>query len=68
MKQRYTYLPMHLFPMLKEIAFLNKWVLIFEYPDGYTSTEILFRGSKDLPRKQKKYLRKLIKHGKKSNI
>ncbi len=50
--------------MLKEIAFLNKMVLLFEYPEGYTSGEILFEGSKGLPRKQKKYLRKLIKNGK----
>ena len=56
------YLPMHLFNMLKEITLLNRRAILIEYPDGYTSFDILFEGSKRLPRKQKKYIRKLINH------
>jgi hypothetical protein len=54
------YLPMHLFGLLKETAFLNNKALKMDYPDGYTSVEIMFEGSKNLPRKTKKKLRKLL--------
>ncbi len=54
------YLPMHLFNFLKEVAFLNNKALKMDYPDGYTNFEIMFEGSKNLPRKTKKRLRKII--------
>lgn len=53
-------LPMYLFPFLKETAFLSNKALKVTYESGFTSYDILFEGSKDLPRKQKKKLRKLI--------
>lgn len=53
-------LNMSLFPMLKEIAFLNSKAFNVEYANGTTSNEILFEGSKQLPRKSKKRLRKLL--------
>lgn len=55
------YLPMHLFSFLNEITILNNKALYLEYPDGYTSFDILFEGSKKLPRKRKKLIRKLLK-------
>jgi hypothetical protein len=54
------YLPMHLFNFLKETSFLNSKALFIEYPEGYNSFEILFEGSKNLPRKEKKKLRKML--------
>lgn len=62
MTNKKKWLNMSLFSMLKEIALLNNKVLLIEYPSGYTSLEILFEGSKLLPRKKKKLLRKLIKN------
>lgn len=37
-----------LFPMLKEIAFLNNKVVFISYTSGRTSHEILFDGSKQI--------------------
>lgn len=56
------YLPMHLFQLNLEILMLNKHkgYKDIEYPDKYTNSEILFEGSKDLPRKKKKLVRNLI--------
>jgi hypothetical protein len=54
------YLPMHLFRFLKEVALLNNKSTLIQYPDGYNSNEILFEGSKQLPRKLKKRLRRLL--------
>jgi hypothetical protein len=50
-----------IFNLLKESTFLNNKALLINYPNGTTSTEILFEGSKTLPRKSKKKLRNLIK-------
>jgi len=48
-------LPMHLFPFLMEVSLLNNRALFIEYPDSdYTSHDIMFEGSKNLPRKKKK--------------
>lgn len=52
---------MHLFTLLYELAMFNGSALYLEYPDGYTSFEILFEGSKKLPRKRKKKIRKMLK-------
>ena len=54
------YLNMSLFPLLKETAFLNNKVLDITYSNGSTGVDILFEGSKSLPRKAKKKLRTLI--------
>jgi hypothetical protein len=54
------YLPMTNFNLLYEIVMLNGKHINIQYPDGYSSTEILMEGSKRLPRKKKKKLRKLI--------
>lgn len=55
-------LPMHLFTFLKEVTLLNNKALFIEYDNyGCNSFDILFEGSKNLPRKQKKKLRKLLK-------
>lgn len=59
MKER-KYLPMYLFGLLKDLAFFNNKALKIVYPSGYNSLEVLYEGSKDLPRKKKKALRKLI--------
>lgn len=50
----------HLFPFLKEVAFLNNKATFVSYSTGRTSFDILFDGSKQLPRKQKKKLRSMI--------
>jgi hypothetical protein len=55
------YSNMSVFNLLKESAFLNNKALLITYPNGYTSFNILFEGSKNLPRKAKKKLRNLIK-------
>lgn len=62
------YLPMHLFPFLMEVSLLNNRALFVEYPDrDYTSHDILFEGSKNLPRKKKKKLRNLLNHDTRRN-
>lgn len=53
---------MDLFPFLMEVSLLNHRAVFIEYPDSdYTSHDIMFEGSKNLPRKKKKKLRKLLK-------
>lgn len=59
--------PLSSFNLLKEVAFLNKSVLFIQYPDGHNSFQVLFIGSAKLPRKQKKYLRRLIANANGSN-
>lgn len=51
---------LHMFNFLKEVSFLNNRVLLIIYEDGTTSADILAKGAKHLPRKQKKRLKKLI--------
>lgn len=60
MKHKKKYLPMHLFNMLKEVNIFKGTCLNIKFPDNYTSNEILFEGSKMLPRKSKKKVRWLI--------
>lgn len=55
------HLNMTLFPFLLEVSFLNNKVLNLTYENGSTTFDILFEGSKNLPRKKKKKIRKLIK-------
>jgi hypothetical protein len=55
------YVSMYLFPFLLEVCNLNKRALFVEYPDsGYNSFDVLFEGSKSLPRKKKKQVRKYL--------
>lgn len=61
------HLNMSLFPFLKEVAFLNNKVSNTSYVNGYTSIDILLEGSKSLPRKAKKKLKKLIKNDSTTN-
>lgn len=56
------YSNMSLFNFLKEAAFINNEALNITYPDGNTSINVLLEGSKNLPRKAKKKLRKLINY------
>ena len=52
--------PLHLFRFLKEITLLNSKATLVKYANGSTSYDVLFIGSKILPRKLKKRIRKLI--------
>jgi len=55
--------------MNKEITFINNRALNIEFSDGTTTLDIMFEGSKTLPRKKKKKLRELIIIAKlKSNV
>lgn len=62
MKEKNKFLPIHLFGFLKDVSFLNNKALYIEYPEGYNSFDVLFQGSKILPRKKKKKLRKLLNY------
>jgi len=55
------YINLNLFPFIKAVTLFNNKAVLVEYQDGYTSFEVLFEGSKLMPRKLKKRLRKLIK-------
>ena len=48
----------HLFQFLKEITLLNNKAINIVYESGISSLDILYEGSKNLPRKTKKKLRK----------
>jgi hypothetical protein len=54
------HLNMYLFNFLKEVALLNNKAFYVEYQNGTTSFDILFEGSKKLPRKSKKRIRSLL--------
>ncbi len=61
MKNNKENLNMWLFDFLKEVTLLNNKALLLQYDNGTNSHEILFEGSKNLPRKQKKKIRQLIR-------
>jgi len=50
----------HLFKFLKKVTMLNNKALYIQYDSGISSFDILYEGSKNLPRKTKKKLRKYI--------
>jgi len=54
------HLNMYLFNFLKEVTLMNNKALYVEYQNGTTSFDILFEGSKKLPRKSKKRIRSLL--------
>lgn len=56
------HLNMTLFPFLLEVSLLNSRVINLTYENGSTVKDILFEGSKNLSRKKKKRIRKLIKN------
>ena len=53
--------PLHLFNFLKEVTLITNKAIFIEYLSGYTSFDILFEGSKKLPRKLKKRIRSYLK-------